>query len=85
VSREYAVFIGRFVQGLELKLESQFRSRDIVGHIHGMAEGLTGETCKLLTHYSGTSWGGGEGKLKKSLKKKERDLHESLKRSRHQF
>jgi hypothetical protein len=49
VSREYAVFIGRFAQGLELQQESQFRSRDIVGRIHGMAEGLTGETCKLLT------------------------------------
>jgi Helix-turn-helix domain len=26
-----------------------FRTRDIVTRIHGMAEGLTGETCKLLT------------------------------------
>jgi len=26
-----------------------FKTRDIVTRIHGMAEGLTGETCKLLT------------------------------------
>ncbi len=43
------MFLGRFVLGLELKQESQFRSRDIVGRIHAMAEGLTGETCKLLS------------------------------------
>ena len=43
------MFIGRFVQGLELQKDSEFRTRDIVTRIHGMAEGLTGETCKLLT------------------------------------
>lgn len=48
VSKEYAVFAGRFVQGLQLKQESNFRSKDLVGRIHRMAEGLTGETCKLL-------------------------------------
>jgi len=49
VSREYAIFVGRFVQGLELQNESVFKTRDIVTRIHSMAEGLTGETCKLLT------------------------------------
>lgn len=49
VSREYAVFVGRFVQGLELQNESEFKTRDIVTRVHTMAEGLTGETCKLLT------------------------------------
>jgi len=38
-----------FVQGLELQNESVFKTRDIVTRIHSMAEGLTGETCKLLT------------------------------------
>src|SRR2546428_698583 len=36
-------------------------------------------------HYSGTCLRGGEGKLKKRLKKKERYLHESLKRGSSQF
>ena len=49
VSRDYAVFIGRFVQGLERQKDSQFTTRPIVTRIHAMAEGLTGETCKLLT------------------------------------
>ncbi len=49
VSRDYAIFIGRFVQGLELRNDSQFTTRPIVTRIHVMSEGLTGETCKLLT------------------------------------
>ena len=48
VSRDYAVFIARFVDGLELKQQSSFRCKDLVTRIHSMAEGLTGETCKLL-------------------------------------
>lgn len=48
VSREYAVFVARYVQSLELKQESEFRSKELVGRIHAMSEGLTGETCKLL-------------------------------------
>ncbi|WP_049973811.1 hypothetical protein [Azospirillum sp. B4] len=42
------MFLARFVQSLELKQESNFRSKDLVGRIHGMAEGLTGETCKPM-------------------------------------
>ena len=48
LSKDYAVFIARYVQRLELKQESNFRSKELVGRIHGMSEGLTGETCKLL-------------------------------------
>ena len=48
VSREYALFISSFVKSLELKHESDFHSQELVGRIHTMAEGLTGETCKLL-------------------------------------
>jgi len=48
VSREYALFVARYVQSLELKQESDFRSKELVGRIHAMSEGLTGETCKLL-------------------------------------
>ena len=48
ISRDYAVFIGRFVQGLELRNASDFTTRPIVTRVHTMAEGLTGETCKLL-------------------------------------
>lgn len=47
-SKDYAVFIARFVQRLELKYESNFRSKELVDRIHRMSEGLTGETCKLL-------------------------------------
>lgn len=48
LSKDYAVFIARYVQRLELKQESNFRSKELVGRIHNMSEGLTGETCKLL-------------------------------------
>ena len=48
VSKEYALFISRFVSCLDLKHESDFHSKELVGRIHTMAEGLTGETCKLL-------------------------------------
>ncbi|QCG98711.1 AAA family ATPase [Azospirillum sp. TSA2s] len=48
LSKDYAVFIARYVQRLELKQESNFRSKELVGRIHSMSEGLTGETCKLL-------------------------------------
>ncbi|WP_448204333.1 TniB family NTP-binding protein [Azospirillum sp. sgz302134] len=47
-SKEYAVFIARFVQRLELKEESNFRSKELVDRIYRMSEGVTGETCKLL-------------------------------------
>lgn len=48
LGKDYALFLARFVQSLELKRESNFRSKDLVSRIHGMAEGLTGETCKLM-------------------------------------
>lgn len=48
MTREYAVFVARYVQSLELKQDSDFRSKEVVGRIHVMSEGLTGETCKLL-------------------------------------
>jgi hypothetical protein len=48
MSREYALFVARYVQSLELKREGDFRSKELVGRIHSMSEGLTGETCKLL-------------------------------------
>lgn len=48
VSKDYALFIARYVESLELKQESNFRSKELVSRIHAMAEGLTGETCKLL-------------------------------------
>lgn len=48
-SRDYALFMARFVQRLELKRESNFRSKELVSRIHGKAEGLVGETCKLLS------------------------------------
>lgn len=48
MTREYAVFVARYVQSLELKQDSDFRSKELVGRIHAMSEGLTGETCKLL-------------------------------------
>jgi len=48
MSKDYALFIARYVQRLELKQESNFRSKELVSRIHGMSEGLTGETCKLL-------------------------------------
>lgn len=48
VSRDYALFVARYVESLELKRESDCRSKELVGRIHTMSEGLTGETCKLL-------------------------------------
>ena len=48
LSRDYALFVGRFVLSLELKQASDFRSKELIGRIHAMSEGLTGETCKLL-------------------------------------
>lgn len=48
IGPDYGLFIARFVKSLELKNDSDFRSKDLVGRIHRMAEGLTGETCKLL-------------------------------------
>ena len=48
MSREYALFVARYVQSLELKQDSDLRSKELVGRIHSMSEGLTGETCKLL-------------------------------------
>lgn len=48
LSTDYAIFIARYVQRLELKQESNFRSKELVGRIRSMSEGLTGETCKLL-------------------------------------
>lgn len=48
VSREYALFVARYVESMDLKQVSDFRSKELVGRIHAMSEGLTGETCKLL-------------------------------------
>lgn len=48
MSREYALFVARYVQSLGLKQESDFRSKELVRRIHSMSEGLIGETCKLL-------------------------------------
>ncbi|QJE72353.1 AAA family ATPase [Aerophototrophica crusticola] len=49
ISAEYGLFVSRFVKSLELREESSFRSKDLVSRIHRMAEGLTGETCKLMS------------------------------------
>lgn len=50
VSREYAVFVARYVQSLELKQESEFRSKELVGRIHTMSEGSRGKrvNCSRL-------------------------------------
>jgi hypothetical protein len=55
VSREYALFVARYAQSLELRQESDFRSKELIGRIHAMSEGLTGETCKLLALAAETS------------------------------
>lgn len=47
-TQDYALFLARFTQSLALRQESNFRSKELVGRIHAMSEGLTGETCKLL-------------------------------------
>jgi len=49
LGKEYAIFIARYVKSLDLRNESDFHSKDLVGRIHKMAEGLTGETAKLLS------------------------------------
>jgi hypothetical protein len=72
------------VEGIDL---FKIAGRSISGWIPSLKTGTTVRQpfCSQLEHYSGTFLGGGEGKLKKSLKKKERDLHESLKRGSSQF
>jgi hypothetical protein len=48
LSREYALFIARYVHSLDLQNESDVRNPSVFQRIHAMSEGLTGETCKLL-------------------------------------
>lgn len=48
-NRDYAAFLWSLCGGMKLKNESNFRSKQLVVRFHTMAEGLTGETYKLMT------------------------------------
>lgn len=48
-NRDYAAFLWSLCEGMKLKNESNFRSKQLVVRFHTMTEGLTGETYKLMT------------------------------------